>query len=75
MSSKTDIINFVIGEKHKAYCGYIIPRVITIVSVIDEGLTYCPVIVFRYYHKKWVYKTESAYLLTCDISRANNKGK
>lgn len=49
---------------------------IHIVEIIDEGLSYCPLIVFRYFgkHKQWWhYEIKSAALLTIDISRTANK--
>lgn len=44
-----------------------------IVAVIDEGLYYAPLIVYRYWthpSRGWEYGMDNAYMLTADVQRA-----
>lgn len=68
-----DTMTFKAGEKHHTLlhgCDY---TLIHIVNVIDEGLTFCPMVVYRYYNvgkQAWKYLVESAFMLSGHIEIA-----
>lgn len=70
---KRDILSFQEGQTYIADIGSMYKYKIHIVAVIDEGLSHCPMIVYRFYGKTkqwWHYEIKSAFLLTGDIKRA-----
>lgn len=61
------------GETYRADIGGYSNYKIHIVRVIDEGLFFCPIVVYRYYgttKQWWHYETDNAYSLTGGIERA-----
>lgn len=74
MSNALAYIDFKKGETYLAHIGHLgEARKVHIVEVIQEGLTFCPMIVYRYYSKtrrRWQYMIDTAYLLTADIDTA-----
>lgn len=74
MIKPEDIMNFKAGKTHKAHIPHLGDfRKIHVVSVVDEGLSFCPMVVYRYFGKikrVWFYEIENAFTLTSHIHRA-----
>lgn len=75
--NENQTIQFKKGEEYHIIFG--LDKVkIHIVEVIDEGLSWKPMIVYRHWSKskkKWVYQIQSAYLLTGGIENAKESDK
>jgi hypothetical protein len=76
MIKPEEIMEFIVGDSFKAHMPSLGEfRKIHIVSVIDEGLTFCPMVVYRYWGKhrlRWFYQIEDAFTLTAQIQRAQD---
>ena len=77
MASKLKELPFKEGETYRLLIGPLVYK-IHIVKIIDEGLTFSPQVVYRYYGKSkqyWHYEVKSAFMLTgeIDITESNFK--
>lgn len=74
MKKEEELIKFEKGQSYSEVQFYdrIEKYKIHIVEVIDEGMYFCPLVVYRYFGKYkqwWHYEIESAYELTHMIKR------